>query len=148
VIFRALTGLGMGGAMPNAIALTSESMPARRRGTSVTTMICGFSLGAAVGGFVAASIIPEIRLAVGVRRRRPVADRDCDRGIQVAARLGARDNGHLVSRDAAVYRRPRDSDAADLGRLLHEPAEPVFSQQLAADDHQRCREFQSRRRSG
>jgi AAHS family 4-hydroxybenzoate transporter-like MFS transporter len=59
VMFRALTGLGMGGAMPNAIALTSESMPHRLRGTAVTTMICGFSLGAAVGGFVAASIIPR-----------------------------------------------------------------------------------------
>jgi AAHS family 4-hydroxybenzoate transporter-like MFS transporter len=57
--FRALTGLGMGGAMPNAIALTSEYMPRRRRGTAVTTMICGFSLGAAVGGFVAAEIIPR-----------------------------------------------------------------------------------------
>jgi AAHS family 4-hydroxybenzoate transporter-like MFS transporter len=57
--FRALTGLGMGGAMPNAIALTSEYMPRRRRGTAVTTMICGFSLGAAVGGFVAAAIIPR-----------------------------------------------------------------------------------------
>jgi AAHS family 4-hydroxybenzoate transporter-like MFS transporter len=59
VIFRAFTGLGMGGAMPNAIALTSESMPHRLRGRSVTTMICGFSLGAAVGGFVAAAIIPS-----------------------------------------------------------------------------------------
>ena len=57
--FRALTGLGMGGAMPNAIALTSEYMPHRRRGTAVTTMICGFSLGAAVGGFAAAAIIPR-----------------------------------------------------------------------------------------
>jgi AAHS family 4-hydroxybenzoate transporter-like MFS transporter len=57
--FRFLTGLGMGGAMPNAIALTSEYMPHRRRGTAVTTMICGFSLGAAIGGFVAASIIPR-----------------------------------------------------------------------------------------
>jgi AAHS family 4-hydroxybenzoate transporter-like MFS transporter len=45
--------------MPNAIALTSEYMPRRRRGTAVTTMICGFSLGAAVGGFVAAAIIPR-----------------------------------------------------------------------------------------
>jgi AAHS family 4-hydroxybenzoate transporter-like MFS transporter len=45
--------------MPNAIALTSEYMPHRRRGTAVTTMICGFSLGAAVGGFVAAAIIPR-----------------------------------------------------------------------------------------
>jgi MFS transporter, AAHS family, 4-hydroxybenzoate transporter len=59
VIYRALTGLGMGGAMPNAIALTSERMPAHRRGTSVTWMICGFSLGAAVGGFVAAALIPR-----------------------------------------------------------------------------------------
>jgi len=59
VLFRALTGLGMGGAMPNAIALTSECMPRRRRGTAVTTMICGFSFGAAVGGFVAAAIIPR-----------------------------------------------------------------------------------------
>jgi MFS transporter, AAHS family, 4-hydroxybenzoate transporter len=56
--FRLVTGLGMGGAMPNAIALTSEYMPRRRRAGAVTMMICGFSLGAAVGGFVAASIIP------------------------------------------------------------------------------------------
>ncbi len=57
--WRALTGLGMGGAMPNAIALTSEYMPRRRRAGAVTTMICGFSLGAAVGGLVAASLIPR-----------------------------------------------------------------------------------------
>lgn len=56
--FRFLTGLGMGGAMPNAIALTSEFMPSRYRATAVTAMMCGFSLGAAVGGFVAASLIP------------------------------------------------------------------------------------------
>jgi AAHS family 4-hydroxybenzoate transporter-like MFS transporter len=59
VAYRAITGLGMGGAMPNAIALTSEYMPRRRRAGAVTIMICGFSLGAAVGGFVAASIIPR-----------------------------------------------------------------------------------------
>lgn len=57
--WRAITGLGMGGAMPNAIALTSEYMPRRRRAGAVTMMICGFSLGAAVGGFVAASLIPR-----------------------------------------------------------------------------------------
>jgi len=57
--WRAITGLGMGGAMPNAIALTSEYMPRRRRAGAVTMMICGFSLGAAVGGLVAASIIPR-----------------------------------------------------------------------------------------
>jgi AAHS family 4-hydroxybenzoate transporter-like MFS transporter len=57
--WRAVTGLGMGGAMPNAIALTSEYMPRRRRAGAVTMMICGFSLGAAVGGLVAASLIPR-----------------------------------------------------------------------------------------
>jgi AAHS family 4-hydroxybenzoate transporter-like MFS transporter len=58
VAYRVLTGLGMGGAMPNAIALTSEYMPRTYRATAVTTMICGFALGAAAGGWVAASIIP------------------------------------------------------------------------------------------
>jgi AAHS family 4-hydroxybenzoate transporter-like MFS transporter len=59
IAFRVLTGFGMGGAMPNAIALTSEYMPRRCRATAVTTMICGFSLGAALGGFVAAALIPR-----------------------------------------------------------------------------------------
>src|SRR4030095_7253771 len=49
----------MGGPMPNAIARPSEYMPRRRRAGAVTMMICGFSLGAAVGGLVAASIIPR-----------------------------------------------------------------------------------------
>ena len=48
-LYRLITGLGMGGAMPNAIALTSEYMPAKHRATAVTAMMCGFSLGAAVG---------------------------------------------------------------------------------------------------
>jgi AAHS family 4-hydroxybenzoate transporter-like MFS transporter len=56
-IFRFLTGLGLGGAMPNAISLTSEYMPKRLRATAVTIMFSGFSLGAAVGGFVAAALI-------------------------------------------------------------------------------------------
>src|SRR5438045_4643584 len=56
-IFRFFTGLGLGGAMPNAISLTSEYMPKRLRATAVTIMFSGFSLGAAVGGFVAAALI-------------------------------------------------------------------------------------------
>ena len=56
-IFRLLTGLGLGGAMPNAISLTSEYMPKRLRATAITIMFAGFSLGAAVGGFVAAALI-------------------------------------------------------------------------------------------
>src|SRR5215468_7716369 len=58
LVFRLFTGLGMGGAMPNAIALTAEFMPKRARATAVTTMFCGFSLGSAAVGWVAASLIP------------------------------------------------------------------------------------------
>jgi AAHS family 4-hydroxybenzoate transporter-like MFS transporter len=56
---RFLTGLGLGGAMPNAIALTSEFNPRRRRATMVMIMFCGFSVGAALGGFLAAALIPQ-----------------------------------------------------------------------------------------
>jgi AAHS family 4-hydroxybenzoate transporter-like MFS transporter len=56
---RFLTGLGLGGAMPNAIALTSEFNPRRRRATMVMVMFCGFSVGAALGGFLAAALIPQ-----------------------------------------------------------------------------------------
>jgi MFS transporter, AAHS family, 4-hydroxybenzoate transporter len=56
---RLLTGLGLGGAMPNSIALTSEYMPARLRATAITTMFVGMPLGGALGGFIAAALIPR-----------------------------------------------------------------------------------------
>jgi MFS transporter, AAHS family, 4-hydroxybenzoate transporter len=59
LVFRLVTGFGMGGAMPNAIALTAEFMPKRSRATAVTTMFCGFSLGSAAVGWVAAAVIPR-----------------------------------------------------------------------------------------
>jgi AAHS family 4-hydroxybenzoate transporter-like MFS transporter len=58
-VMRFLTGLGLGGALPNAIALTAEFSPHRRRATMVMAMFVGFSVGAAVGGFVAAALLPE-----------------------------------------------------------------------------------------
>jgi MFS transporter, AAHS family, 4-hydroxybenzoate transporter len=55
---RFLTGLGLGGAMPNAVAMTAEFNPRRRRATMVMIMFCGFSVGAALGGWLAAALIP------------------------------------------------------------------------------------------
>lgn len=55
--YRFLTGLGLGGAMPNIIALTSEYAPKRLRATLVTLMFCGFPLGAVLGGLVSARLI-------------------------------------------------------------------------------------------
>lgn len=57
-LLRFLTGLGLGGAMPNAITLTSEYCPRRSRSVLVTTMFCGFTLGSAMGGVVAAHLVP------------------------------------------------------------------------------------------
>jgi MFS transporter, AAHS family, 4-hydroxybenzoate transporter len=58
-VIRLLTGLGLGGAMPNTIALTSEFSPHRRRATMVMVMFVGFSIGAALGGLLAAALIPQ-----------------------------------------------------------------------------------------
>ncbi len=57
IALRFLTGLGLGGAMPNSIALTTEYAPKRIRATAVMIMFCGFSLGAALGGVAAAGLI-------------------------------------------------------------------------------------------
>jgi AAHS family 4-hydroxybenzoate transporter-like MFS transporter len=57
-ILRLATGLGLGGALPAAIALTSEYAPSRLRTTAVGLMFCGFPLGAVVGGAISARLIP------------------------------------------------------------------------------------------
>ena len=86
---RFLTGLGLGGAMPNTVAMTSEFNPRRRRATMVMIMFCGFSVGAALGGFLAAGADPAFRLALGVhRRRRRAAAAGADPGA-AAAGIGA-----------------------------------------------------------
>ncbi|SCC73212.1 MFS transporter [Acinetobacter albensis] len=59
VIFRFLTGIGLGAAMPNATTLFSEYCPARSRSLLVTCMFCGYNLGMAVGGFFSSWLIPN-----------------------------------------------------------------------------------------
>ncbi len=52
---RVLTGLGVGGAMPSGIALVSDYAPTRARTMMVAVAVCGFSLGASLGGLLAAA---------------------------------------------------------------------------------------------
>ncbi len=59
VAWRFVTGLGLGAAMPNAVTLMSEYCPDKRRATLTNMMFCGFPLGAAFGGFLAAWMIPQ-----------------------------------------------------------------------------------------
>jgi AAHS family 4-hydroxybenzoate transporter-like MFS transporter len=56
-VLRFVTGLGLGGAMPAAITLTSEFCPGRKRSSLVTLMFCGFTIGSAAAGLAASHIV-------------------------------------------------------------------------------------------
>lgn len=58
-LLRFITGVGLGAAMPNAVTLMSEYSPKQKRAMIVNAMFCGFPLGAALGGFIAAYLIPN-----------------------------------------------------------------------------------------
>ena len=58
-IWRFVTGVGLGAAMPNAVTLMSEYCPDARRSMLTNAMFCGFPLGSAFGGFLAAWMIPN-----------------------------------------------------------------------------------------
>jgi AAHS family 4-hydroxybenzoate transporter-like MFS transporter len=53
VLWRFLTGVALGVCLPNATALTSDYMPARRRATLVTLMFCNVAFGAVLAGNLA-----------------------------------------------------------------------------------------------
>jgi len=56
--FRFLAGLGLGGAMPNAAALSSEYVPRRQRPFAVTLTIVCIPLGGTLAAFLSAWILP------------------------------------------------------------------------------------------
>jgi AAHS family 4-hydroxybenzoate transporter-like MFS transporter len=57
VIWRLLTGIGLGMTLPNATALTSEYVPLRNRAFLIAAMYLGVPLGALIAGFVAPTLI-------------------------------------------------------------------------------------------
>ena len=58
-IWRFVTGLGLGAAMPNAVTLMNEYCPDNKRSFITNSMFCGFPVGSAFGGFFAAWLIPH-----------------------------------------------------------------------------------------
>jgi len=58
LILRFLTGLGLGGAMPNVVALASEYAPKRLQSVVVAMVTCGLPLGALVAGLASSVMIP------------------------------------------------------------------------------------------
>ena len=57
--FRFLTGLGLGGAMPNVVSLTSEYAPKRLVPVFVSMLFCGMPAGALLGSMVGAVMLPR-----------------------------------------------------------------------------------------
>jgi AAHS family 4-hydroxybenzoate transporter-like MFS transporter len=55
---RFLSGLGLGGVLPNVIALNAEFAPRRLRATMLVVMSMGISLGGAIPGLVGATLMP------------------------------------------------------------------------------------------
>jgi AAHS family 4-hydroxybenzoate transporter-like MFS transporter len=58
IALRFVTGLGLGCIMPNAMALVGEFSPLAHRVKRMMLISCGFTVGAALGGFVSAALIP------------------------------------------------------------------------------------------
>jgi len=58
IVMRFLTGIGIGGMLPNVIALNAEYAPRRARATMIIVMFTGITFGGAVPGPVAREFIP------------------------------------------------------------------------------------------
>lgn len=58
IVLRFLACLGLGGLVPMAVVVASENAPRATRATLVTLATCGYSVGAASGGLLAAQLIP------------------------------------------------------------------------------------------
>jgi AAHS family 4-hydroxybenzoate transporter-like MFS transporter len=58
-VLRFLTGLGLGGVLPNVIALTAETSPAAQRARLTAIPIIGMSLGSGLPSVVAAWLVPQ-----------------------------------------------------------------------------------------
>jgi AAHS family 4-hydroxybenzoate transporter-like MFS transporter len=58
VLFRFLTGLGLGGAMPNVVALSSEYAPRRLQPMLVPALFAGMGGGAVLASIVGGALIP------------------------------------------------------------------------------------------
>ncbi len=59
IVLRLLTGIGIGGLMPNLVALSSELSPRRWRATLIVLMFTGITAGSGTPGTIQAWLIPE-----------------------------------------------------------------------------------------
>ena len=101
---RLLAGLGIGGVIPNVVAINAESAPRKLRATLAIIAVGCVPIGGAIPGFVTAALRAATRLANLVSDRRHRADHHCPRRadrhagidqVHGAARKPARQDGAL-----------------------------------------------------
>ncbi len=133
LLARLLTGVGLGAALPNLIALTSEAAGSRFRGRAVSLMYCGVPIGAALAaalgfsGLAAASADYFLDWRRGPAAADPVADALAAGVAGVSARGGQRAAAHPVCPG------PGPPLRCCCGWVIFHPAGGLYADQLAAD---------------
>jgi AAHS family 4-hydroxybenzoate transporter-like MFS transporter len=59
ILLRFIAGLGLGGAVPNALSFGSEFAPSNKRATLATTMYAGVAFGATCAGLFSSYLLPK-----------------------------------------------------------------------------------------
>jgi len=59
-VFRFLAGLGLGGIMPNVIALLTDYAPQKYKGTIVAIVLCGYSIGGIIAPILGLTLMPSL----------------------------------------------------------------------------------------
>lgn len=130
ILGRVTAGLGLGGAIPCAIALISEFTPSAQRGRAVVLGSACVPLGGVVAGLLSAQILPTLGwrplfliagvipcvLAVGFLFLMPesprflmVASRNRQALVKILNRLGVQVTDNTVLRDSSAVEIPRAS---------------------------------------
>lgn len=59
MVYRLVTGLGLGGALSNAVAVSAEFAPKRHRATIVSIVYSAFPMGSVLGGYLAVWLLKD-----------------------------------------------------------------------------------------
>ncbi len=142
-VLRFITGMGAGGALPNAAALSAEFAPLRRRHAAVLLTVLCVPLGGMLGGVIASQVLPALgwRALYGIGGTLPLAfaillwvalpesprylarhPEDRERLTELLRRMG-----HAVDR-ASAY-----EDRTKVGADSRAPIRTLFGPELARD---------------
>ena len=59
LVLRFIAGIGLGGSIPTVIALAVDYTPSRTHATMISVLFAGYTIGATLGGVIAARLIPR-----------------------------------------------------------------------------------------